>query len=368
MAEKLTVICPGGTLSPRCAGVLESALSGRQAETLPGLNGPLSRRRLLFVVSLDAGGVNHGFYDLLSFLRTHPGCLDRCVGGVLVDGPGDLYTKAVGRDLVLSASLAGCVFVGRPLVEGTGGLRNFTVQAKNADCSLMDAYCLAAADLAERVLSFAWPELDRPKVLALHASSRATSNTLALWSLVRAGLEGRCALTEIGLRSGTLVDCAGCPYITCLHYGEQGGCLYGGVMVEEVYPAIREADAVVLLCPNYNDALPANLTAAVNRLTALYRAVNFQDKAVFALVVSGYSGGDIVASQVVSAMNMNKGFWLPAGFCLLETANDKGEALALPGIQERASQFASNILCQLFRPEGSAPPPLRTGRRPDQTP
>ena len=42
-----------------------------------------------------------------------------------------------------------------------------------------------------------------------------------------------------------------------------------------------------------NDALSANLTAAVNRLTALYRAASFEDKAVFAIVVSGYSGGDI---------------------------------------------------------------------------
>ena len=110
---------------------------------------------------------------------------------------------------------------------------------------------------------------------------------------------------------------------------------------------VIKADAVVLLCPNYNDALSANLTAAVNRLTALYRTVSFQDKAVFALVVSGYSGGDIVASQIVSAMNMNKGFWLPAGFCMLETANDKGEALALPGIRERAAAFAGNLLSQL---------------------
>lgn len=31
-------------------------------------------------------------------------------------------------------------------------------------------------------------------------------------------------------------------------------------MVEDVYPAVREADAIVMLCPNYNDALSANLT------------------------------------------------------------------------------------------------------------
>ena len=107
------------------------------------------------------------------------------------------------------------------------------------------------------------------------------------------------------------------------------------------------ADAVVLLCPNYNDALSANLTAAINRLTALYRAAPFTHQAVVAIVVSGYSGGDIVASQVVSALNMNKGFWLPPEFCLLETANDAGDAIALPGIEARLDRFAKNIRGQL---------------------
>ena len=114
-----------------------------------------------------------------------------------MDAPGDLYTKAAGRDLVLAANLAGCAFVGRPLVEGTGDLRNFTVQARNAGCSLEAAYHLATADLVERVLAFSRPRLERPKLLALHASSRATSNTLALWGLVRTRLEERCDITEI---------------------------------------------------------------------------------------------------------------------------------------------------------------------------
>mgnify|MGYP001033514090 CR=1 FL=1 len=357
ISEELTVIRPGGALSPRCAGVLEAALAGRQAEVLSRLEGPLTGRRLLFVVSLDEGGVNRGFYDLLAHLRTHPNCLDRCVGSVLVDAPGDLYTKAAGRDLVLAANLAGCAFVGRPLVEGTGDLRNFTVQARNAGCSLEAAYHLATADLVERVLAFSRPRLEellsrldgweKPApirhVLALHASQRATSNTLALWGLVRTRLEERCDITEICLRNGTLEDCAGCPYTTCLHFGEQGGCFYGGVMVQEVYPAIREADAVVLLCPNYNDALSANLTACVNRLTALFRQQRFYDKALFAIVVSGYSGGDIVARQLIDGLNMNKSFYLPARFAMIETANDPGEALSLPGVQERVDDFAARV-------------------------
>ena len=340
----LTILCPD-KLSPRCEAALEAALRGREFRRLTALTAPLQGERLLFVVSTDLG-VPHGLYDLLAYLRVNPDCLRGCVGGVLVDG-GDLYTKSVGREIVLAAGLAGCTFPGRPLVEATSVLQNFTVQAKNADCSLEEAYHLAAADLAERIEGFEPVRKAHPRLLVLHASSHRTSNTMALWQKVREKLGDACEITEIGLRNGVLEDCAGCPYTMCLHFGEQGGCFYGGVMVQEVYPAIRDCDAVVLLCPNYNDALSANLTAAINRLTALYRTTPFTDKAVFALVVSGYSGGDIVASQVVSAMSMNKGFWLPSDFCMLETANNAGDALRLDGIDERLSAFAENLLRQL---------------------
>ena len=50
------------------------------------MDGPLENQRILFAVPLDESGVNHGYYDLLAYLRTHPGCLDGSVGGVLVDG------------------------------------------------------------------------------------------------------------------------------------------------------------------------------------------------------------------------------------------------------------------------------------------
>ena len=114
-------------------------------------------------------------------------------------------------------------------------------------------------------------------------------------------------------------------------------------MSEEVYPAVRKADALILMCPNYNDALSANLTAFINRLTALFRQTRFYDKAVFALVVSGYSGSDTVARQLISALNMNKSFYLPPRFALLETANAPGEALSAPGIQDRLDRFAAGM-------------------------
>ncbi|MEG2175996.1 MAG: NAD(P)H-dependent oxidoreductase [Oscillibacter sp.] len=345
----LTVLCPGEQLSVRCAGALDAALCGQTVRRVTCLSpdAPLENCRILFVLSLPESGVNPAVYELLALLRTTPGFLEGSTAGILVDGAGTLHTKAVARELVLAANGAGCAFVGRPLVEAAGALQNFTVQAHNAHCDLEQAYHLAAADLAARVLAFTPPKKKRPQILVLHASNHKTSNTLAMWSAVRRRLEADCDISEIGLRNGTLEDCSGCPYTMCLHYGERGDCFYGGVMVREVYPAIREADGVVVLCPNYNDALSANLTACINRLTALYRTTDFSGKALFALVVSGYSGGDIVAAQLVSALNMNKGFWLPPHFCLLETANDAGAAMALPGIETTLAQFGENVLCQL---------------------
>ena len=334
-----------GWAGQRLDGILRQALAGREvrtvrtAEELSGLAG----QRLLLALPLGDTGVNLEYVRMLARLRKEPGLLQGCTAGLIVDGAGELYTKSAAAEGALALNLAGCALVGRPLVEATGSLANLAVQAGNLGVGLMEAYRHAVRELADRVETEVFPKKELPEVLVLHASSHHTSNTMALWSRVRTQLEERCSFREIGLRNGTLSDCSGCPYTMCLHFGEQGGCFYGGVMQDEVYPAVRSADALVLLCPNYNDALSANLTAFINRLTALFRQTRFYDKAVFAIVVSGYSGGDVVARQVVSAMNMNKSFYLPGSFALIETANAPGEALSLPGIQERLEGFAQNI-------------------------
>lgn len=343
--ECLTVIfpsSPAGRSEESLAEALQGLKTRRITEISPET--PLQGSRLLFVLTLDDAGITPELLNILRVLRSALHLLDGSVGGVAVDGSGDLYTKSAARDLVFAANRAGCTFIGRPLVEATGDLHNFTVQAQTAGCSLGAAHRLALRSLAERILAFSPPRHDHPKLLALHASNRRTSNTMALWTRVRAGLPDCFSVREIGLRNGMLEDCAGCPYTTCLHFGEAGSCFYGGVIVEEVYPAVREADAVLLICPNYNDALAANLTACINRLTALYRTTPFTDKALLGIVVSGYSGGDIVSSQLIGALCINKGFWLPPRFCMLETANDAGTAVKLPGIDHRLSAYSASIV------------------------
>jgi multimeric flavodoxin WrbA len=350
----LIVIHPSaddGRFDLRLTAVLAQALEGieyRQidrAEQLRDLKG----QRLLFAVPLGEYGVNVEYLRLLRRLRGEPELLEGCTAGLLVDGAGELYTKSTAAELALALNLCGCTLIGRPLVEATGSLANFRIQAKNLGVDVESAYQAAARELVERLMGADFSKKERPELLVLHASSHHVSNTMQLWSKAAQRLGDACAITELGLRNGTLSDCSGCPYTMCLHFGEKGGCFYGGVMQDEVYPAVRRADAIVLLCPNYNDALSANLTAFINRLTALFRQTRFYDKAMFALVVSGYSGSDIVARQLISALNMNKSFYLPGRFAMLETANNPGEAAALPGIEERLDRFARNILDTLCK-------------------
>ena len=90
--------------------------------------------------------------------------------------------------------------------------------------------------------------------------------------------------------------------------------------------------------------LSANLTAFINRLTALFRTTRFYDKALFAIIVSGYSGSDLIAGQLITALNMNKTFYLPGNFCIMETGNSPGSAMKRDGIGDRIQAFADTIL------------------------
>ena len=345
MMEPLTVICPQIEENPRLSAVLSHALEGRSCVKIqrPDRLRPLRGQRVLFALSLLHGGVNLGWYAMLSAIRQDPQFFEGCCGAVLVDGDSELYTKAAARELVFAANQAGCAFMGAPLIEATGSLENFQIRAmlRNTDC--LSAYTACAAELVARLLADTPPVRQQPHLMVLHASNRKTSNTIALWERMAPRLEGRVDARVVSLRNGTVADCNGCEFRACLHFGEEGRCFYGGVIVDEVYPAISRADGVLWLCPNYNDALAANLTACINRLTALFRTTPFYDKDLYAIIVSGYSGGDIVAQQLISALCMNKAFRLPPRFCMLETANDAGAAVKLPGIDARLTAFADHM-------------------------
>lgn len=305
---------------------------------------PLAGRRVLFAVSLGPWGLDEDFCRLLRLLRSGQIDLDGATGSVLMDGEGEFYTKQAAQMLVLAANGAGCLFPGKPLVEATGSLQNFDIQCRRRGTDRLHAYRAMARELAERLATFVPPAFDRPRVLTLHASDQKTSNTLALGGEIQRRLSGRCDCTEVSLRNGTVHDCRGCSYTVCAHYAQQNSCFYGGSMVDQVYPAVTECNALLLLCPNYNDSVSANIMAFINRLTSLQLFHPLHHTYLWAVVVSGYSGGDLVAQQVLGALCLNKGLVLPPRFLLAQTANDPGSALADPQMTTRLDGYAENML------------------------
>lgn len=348
--KKLIVIkpaCREKKKEKRLTEIVEASIKGIDHEKIGTVEEfedmDFRNKRILFAISLGASGINLELYSMLKKIRLNPTLFEGAVAGIIVDGDSELYTKSVARELVFSANQSGCTFIGKPLVEGTHSLENFNIIAKNMGTDNYNAYINSGIDLVGRIVSFEYRKIDKPKILVLHSSNQKKSNTMLLWSKVKSHLDS-CEIEEISLQNGKIQDCIGCPYDTCLHFGENGKCVYGGVIVDKVYPGILKCDALVMLCPNYNDAIGANLAAFINRLTALFRNNDFSDKRLFSIIVSGYSGGDILAQQLISGVNMNKAFLLPGRFAFIETANNPKSILNRENIDNQAKEFAENIL------------------------
>ena len=302
---------------------------------------------LLFALSVDALGPDEEYVRLLR--RVRAGEFSGCLAGVIVVGETELDTKALGRELIFHLDRAGCAFPERPLVEATGSMRNLRITQKNLGLSSPEEALLAAAEaLVERMRRFAPPRFEAPRLLVLHASDHKTSNTLCLGDMVLEALDPRFRVQTLSLRNGTIEDCRGCSFKVCSHFANKGSCFYGGSIAQEVLPAVRDCDALLLLLPNYNDSVGANVMAFINRLTSLHVNNELSGRRLYAIVVSGYSGGELVATQAMGALCLNKSFLLPPAFCMLETSNDPGEILRQPGIQDRAAAFARRLGAELL--------------------
>ncbi|MDD4312067.1 MAG: NAD(P)H-dependent oxidoreductase [Eubacteriales bacterium] len=335
--------------SERLRETLRIALEGVEHErvdcsaALPRLAG----NRVLFALALSDHGLDFEVIELIASLRQNPDVMEGATGAIIIDGAGELYTKQTADMLALAANLAGCRFPGKPLVEATGSLDNWNVQSLRRGVSLAGAYRQAARELVVRLMQFTWQTKEHPSVLLLHASDRATSNTLQIGTKIVERLLPTCDIREISLQNGAIFDCRGCSYKTCAHFARQNSCFYGGVITNDVYPAINECDALLLLCPNYNDSVSANILAFINRLTSVLVYNSLYEKQLYAVIVSGYSGSEIIAQQVLGALCLNKTFALPPRFCLIQTANSPGEAMQAEGMTERIDTFATQMLKNL---------------------
>lgn len=292
---------------------------------------------VVFTASLDRWGRDESLYH---FLRRHPDLMG-LKGLLLLTSQSELFTKEYAKEAIHVLNQAGMQFIGHPVIEAIEGLKNMRKWASFENLSPKEALFEQLRKLGERVCN------DQPlpirKLLVLHANSRPErSNTMDFYRAVQDHLQ--VPTTQLELLDEFVQDCAGCNYRTCGYYSSIQSCYFGGHFTQNVLQGIRRSDAILLLAPNYNDAMSAKLMAVANRLSVLYREGPFYQKYVFALVVSGNSGSDSVARQIIGAYTINKGFRLPGRFYAQAIANDPGELRKQVDMAERAKLFAQNLM------------------------
>ncbi|MEG0775079.1 NAD(P)H-dependent oxidoreductase [Clostridium sp.] len=343
--KELYVILPNKNISVVLNNMLQAAIKDIKYTIVDNLDSipDLQNKKLLFVSQVSNVGTDIFILEFFSKLMQKGNhSLKGCTGAVILHSETELGTKRTAQDIIFLANNLGCGFIGHPLIEAISTLKNFLTWQKTLDMSLEEICLKNSQELVKRLMEDNSVILKNPKIVALYSSPHKTSNTLDLWRMVSKNLEYY-QVKELQIEAGEVKDCHGCAYKLCTHYGNNNRCFYGGIMTEEVLPSIEVADAVIWLCPNYNDAIAANLTAVINRLTVLYRQMSFHEKSIFAVVVSGSSGSDSITKQLIGALNINKGFRLPPYFSLMAIANDPMAIFKVENIENHSKLFAENI-------------------------
>ncbi len=306
----------------------------------------------LFIIELDIIGENDAANAYLRdqmtlYKQGLETAFSNAIGALIVVSSDECYTKSYAKKFIFTANQMGCAFIGHPLVERVKDYVNFKTWAKVIDKPLETIEKIQIVKLIERLSAYTFLDEDRMKILVLHAGHKGISNTLMLWDLIKERLMAKnnetLQIDELHVEEGNITDCYGCSFETCSYFSLEKSCFYGGFVVESLFPMIEQADIVVWICPNYNDAISAKLMAVINRLTALYRKISFQDKYILGIVVSGNSGNDSVAGQLIGALNINKGFRLPPNFVSMAIANDPGDILQVENLDARINDYVNFV-------------------------
>lgn len=285
--------------------------------------------------------------EMKKFQKGESTLFSRAIAGLVIISSSELYTKTYAKKFIFLANQMGCEFIGHPLVERVKGRINFNTWTKVLDKPLEEIEQIQIVKMIERLSNYIFLDKTKLNVLVLHAGHKEISNTLMLWDYIKNMLPdedlNKMNIEELHVEEGKITDCYGCGFETCTYYSLEKSCFYGGFVVASLFPMIEKADIVVWICPNYNDAISAKLMAVINRLTALYRKISFNDKYILSIVVSGNSGNDSVTGQLIGALNINKGFRLPPFFAAMAIANDPGEIKKALDGDKRVFNYVNNV-------------------------
>ncbi len=299
--------------------------------------------KAIFVIQLDALGSNIEFDNwILKLYSISNSYFENSIISFIIKSDSMLYTKKYASKIVFLLNQMGARVLGHGVLEFINNYENLKKWELSLNLSRDKVIETMVSKLIKQTLDYKNIPVKNPKILVLHASSTQTSNTLHLWQMVREYINYD-NIIEFHVEEGTVKDCFGCSFDTCTYYSKDKSCFYGGVITEELLPLIEHSDVIIWICPNYNDSISAKLMAVINRLTVLYKRISFREKKIYSIIVSANSGSDSVASQLIDALTINKGFQLPPYFMLTELASKKGSIYKVDDIQKKARAFAELI-------------------------
>lgn len=261
-------------------------------------------------------------------------------GALLCCANSMLHTKTFCSHIALLINRLGLSLIGKPMVEALPNYRNFINKQKLLSLPLEEICLSDCAHLGQRLYKAELP-FSCTKIIAIHTSRPELSNTYALMSNILNCLP--CEKKIFSLFGEKIMDCRGCLHSVCMKLSSDGRCYYQGDILDEIFQNLLVSDTLMIACPNYNDSMPANYFALVNRMTYIYRAQDLSQKNIYAIIVSSNSGSDMVAAQVISAFCFNKGFRLPPYFTVMEQACEPLSILNEVDIETVISNFIDKI-------------------------
>lgn len=308
-------------------------------------------RKLLFAAELDEIGIDFEFLTYLKALSESRPNFEGAHAALLINASTELFSKTFAKLAIFSLNQLGLAFIGKPLVEALPEEVNLKTWQKHTPGTRPEILERLCKDLGHRLSQTRMAKPGRLRLMVLHNSDIRTSNTLMLTHKVVKRLKGllgdQLLVEEIRLEDGTIRDCRGCTFQTCMSFAENKACFYSGDKFTQIFASIEETDAILWVCPNYNDTISAVLMATINRMSGIYKTVRLDQKRIYGVVVSANSGGDSVAMQLIDGLCLNKGFMLPPYFALIEIANEPLSVLRNRGIDARIEAFAGRIGLQL---------------------
>lgn len=298
---------------------------------------------ILFAWEADICGVDMHILELIrTAYRISPDYFFGAKAAILCYSESIYYTKSFSSQIAFLTSNMGLEFIGKPVAEATKDYTNYRNMQKLYDLPLELICHKVCQELGVRLKTYDIFQNNIPKrITAVHASRPQTSNTYALMQMVLDNVNAEKKV--FSLAEKRIMDCRGCDFNQCMAFANKDRCYYEDDTLTEVFSSMESSGVLTIACPNYNDSMPANYFAMINRMTYVYRTKSFLDKYLYAVIVSSNSGFDMVAMQIISAFCFNKGFRLPAYFALMQQANEPLSILKKEGLEKITQKYALNI-------------------------